>query len=211
MSFPQLIPVSKELQGQSKLILKGLGLSLLKPKFFTINYREVALEAPTYEQSPSTGYDKRGGLFGLPIWDTVKLIAPNYTDNDGKEIPEATLVLDIALCEVVNNRNIVKTTVAGRNGTVKEYMSDGDNQVLIRGSLVGEVANMPPMTLLQQFQKVTTCPEAVSVQSNFLEYMRCFSLVIETPTLKQREGARNIVDFTLDCCSDIPFEIDSNA
>lgn len=206
-----LKPLSPNLQGQAKLILKGAGLGLLKPKLFSIDQRKASKEAETYERIDLIGYDKKGGLFGLPIWDTVTLISPNYTDNKGNNVPSQSLTLDIALIEVNNDRNIVRTAVAGRNGTVKEYMSDGDYEVNIKGMLVSEYSNLPPAELLKAWRFITTCPEAVDIESNFLDYMEIYTVVINRPNIKQIEGARNAVSFELDCYSDTPFEIDSNA
>lgn len=209
MNSSILIPLSRELEGQAKLILKGAGLAALKPKFFNIDYVKAAREEGTYELSPRYGYDKKGGMFGLPIWDTVTLVSPAYTDDNGSPIPSQRMTLDLALIEVSNDRNIVKTQVAGRNGTVKEYMSDGDNGVTIRGSLVSDTANLPPIELLEAFQFITSVPVTLTVESNFLEYMRVFDLVIDKPILRQRLGARNIIDYELHCSSDLPFEIDA--
>ena len=206
-----LKPLSPNLQGQAKLILKGAGLGLLKPKLFSIDQRKASKEAETYERIDLIGYDKKGGLFGLPIWDTVTLISRNYTDNKGNNVPSQSLTLDIALIEVNNDRNIVRTAVAGRNGTVKEYMSDGDYEVNIKGMLVSEYSNLPPAELLKAWRFITTCPEAVDIESNFLDYMEIYTVVINRPNIKQIEGARNAVSFELDCYSDTPFEIDSNA
>jgi hypothetical protein len=206
-----LKPIPKMAEGQAKLILKSAGLALLKPKLFSIDQRKASKEAETYERIDLIGYDKKGGMFGLPIWDTVTLISPNYTDNKGNNVPSQSLTLDIALIEVNNDRNIVRTAVAGRNGTVKEYMSDGDYEVNIKGMLVSEFSNLPPAELLKAWRFITTCPEAVSIESNFLDYMEIFTIVINRPNIKQIEGARNAVSFELECYSDTPFEIDTNA
>lgn len=206
-----LKPITKQIEGQAKLILKGAGLGLLKPKLFTFDQRKASKEAETYERIDRIGYDKKGGMFGLPIWDTVTLISPNYTDNEGNNVPKQQITLDIALIEVNNDRNIVRTAVSGRNGTVKEYMSDGDDQINIKGMLTSEYSNLPPAELLKAWKFITTCPEAISVESNFLDYMEIYTLVINKPTIKQIEGARNAVMFELECYSDTPFEIDSNA
>lgn len=206
-----LIPIRKEIEGQAKLMLKGFGLGLLKPKLFNPDFKKMAAEQQSYEQIDLIGYDKKGGLFGNPIWDTVKLITPNYTNDAGVNIGSSSLTLDIALLEISNDRNIVKTKIAGRNGTIKEYMSDGDYDITIKGSLVGELANTPPVDLLKTFTFISTCPEAVTVESNLLSYFNVYYLVIEKPRIKQRKGSRNIYDFELTCVSDEPFDLDVTA
>lgn len=200
-----LIPVSKQLEGAAKNILKGAGMAFLKPKFFNVDLEKIAQEQTTYELTPQIGYDKNG-LMGMPVWDTVTLIAEPYTTDEGNIIStKSQLTLDIALLEISNDRNIVKTPIAGLNGTIKEYMSDGDYSVTIRGSLVSKYSNMPPINELNDLRAITTHPLSLSVRSNFLDYFDITKLVIEKPTIKQRQGMRNVVDFELQCCSDFDY------
>lgn len=203
MSF--LIPLEKEFEGAAKNILKGAGLAYLKPKFFNIDLETVQRENETYQLITQVGYDKIG-MLGLPVWDTVTLIAEPYTTDDGLVISTPTgLNLEIALIEISNDRNIVKTKIAGANGTIKEYMSDGDFNINIKGSLVSKYSNMPPIDELNTLNIIIKHPEALTVRSNFLDYFDIQKLVIEKPVVKQREGMRNVVDFELQCVSDYKY------
>ena len=94
---------------------------------------------------------------------------------------------------------------------IKEYMSDGEGQVVIRGGLVGRDANLPPVDLIAQFKEIKTAPVAVNVESNFINYMGIYYLVIDEPVIRQREGTRNVYDIELNCSSDTPFELEANA
>ena len=203
MSF--LIPLEKEFEGAAKNILKGAGLAYLKPKFFNIDLETVQRENETYTLLSQRGYDKIG-MLGLPVWDTVTLIAEPYTTDEGLVISRPTgLNFEIALCEISNDRNIVKTKIAGANGTIKEYMSDGDFNINIKGSLVSKYSNMPPIDELNTLNIIIKHPEALTVRSNFLDYFDIQKLVIEKPVVKQREGMRNVVDFELQCVSDYKY------
>jgi len=203
MSF--LIPLEKEFEGAAKNILKGAGLAYLKPKFFNIDLETVQRENETYQLITQVGYDKIG-MLGLPVWDTVTLIAEPYTTDDGLLITTPTgLTLDIALIEISNDRNIVKTKIAGANGSIKEYMSDGDFNINIKGSLVSKYSNMPPIDELNTLNIIIKHPEELTVRSNFIDYFDIQKLVIEKPIIKQREGMRNVVDFELQCVSDYKY------
>lgn len=204
-----LIPLKKEAEGKAKQILKGAGLALLKPKFFNIDLERVGKENLSYEQAEQIGYDKIGVL-GLPVWDTVTLISPAYVRDDGLSVPIQRITFDIALLEINNSKNIVKTSIAGRNGTIKEYMSDSDMDVTIKGSLFSELDNTPPINELKTFKSICSAPSSIKVESNLLLLFDVFDLVIEAPYIKQRQGQRNIIDFELKCCSDIPFELQIN-
>ena len=186
-------------------------MPLLQAKLFIINEKQVGEEAVAdSEGNVGIGWDKKSKMFGLPVWDTITLTSPAYTDNDGIKQTKNTFQIDIALIEIINKRIIVKTEVQGRNETIKEYMSDGDNDIRIRGSFISPLYNIPPYNDIQAFEFMTSVPTALDVSSNFLNYMNIFSLVIEESTIKQREGMRNVYDYTLDCLSDLPNELNTD-
>jgi len=200
-------PNDQVLQNQAKLIIKGAGLSLIKPKLFNVNVSKMAEEGNAFDPSvPTESYDKKS-LFGTPIFDIVTIQQFSYEDDNGKTVSVAELSLDLALIEVTKPKNIVKTMIAGRNGTVKEYMGDGDYQITIRGVLTSDLAFSAPQDLIRHFNDVTKSPIELKVESNFLSYLDIYTIVIEDSKITQREGARNIVDYELQCVSETPFEI----
>ena len=76
--------IVKPLEGlaasQAKNILKGVGLSLIKPKFLLINASQAELEdSVNQEGSGVSNYDKKN-VFGLPLFDTVTLNGLSYED-----------------------------------------------------------------------------------------------------------------------------------
>lgn len=205
-----LVPVATQLKGQADLIAKNAGLALLKPKFFVLDTSRMAEETLVNDPQHPNGPDGFS-VFGLPVFDTITFNALNYTDFNDKEVKLANFTLEIALFEIDLPRNIVKTRVAGRDGTVKEYMSDDDYQIKITGSLVNPLANIPPETLIRSLHQYCKAKTEIAVNSSVLSYLDIFSIVIERPKFIQRAGYRNVFDFVLDCVSDTPFEIKSNA
>ena len=212
-----LVPIPDIVEGKAMGILKGAGLGFLKAKFFRINAAQVGKEAVANGEVVELGGKSKTGFFGLPIWDTVKLSFETYSDNEGNSVLGESIEFDIALIDVSNVRNIVKTPIAGKNGTIKEYMSEGDSNVTIRGSLINNgdtapLSNILPIDLLKKFSTIVSVPVTLDVTSSFLLYMGIKNLVIEEPTVKQREGTRNVYDFELRCVSDLPYTFDeSNA
>lgn len=201
-----ILPNNQLLQNQAKLILKGQGLSLLKPKFFVIDQKKVTQEGTAFETNAPDSYDKTS-QFGTPVFDIVSIAAHSYTDENGKTVNNAKLELDMAILEVNKPKNIVITKVAGRNGTIKEFMSDDDYHISIRGTLVNPLAYSHPADLIRYFDEVTKTPMELKVESTFLSLFEIFSIVIVDSKVSQREGSRNIVDYELTCISDTPFEI----
>lgn len=198
-------------QNQAKLIIKGVGGALLKTQFYNIDRKRVAREQEDEEM-----YGAKGNLLGAPVFDAVVFKKPNgdatlSSQNNGGQITSEDLVLPIALITITQEKNIVKTAIQGRNGTIKEYVSDGDFNVNIKGVIVGMDSNKPPVAELKKLDTFCTSPLTLDVVSNVLDYFKIYTVVITGYTYEQREGMRNVYDFDLNCLSDIPFEIKSNA
>lgn len=216
---PALIPLDK-VPPIAKQILKGAGLALLKPKLFVFDKQKIDQENATYENSAGSdsgsvgvgdGYDLKAGLFGLPIWDTITIRSPRYETFEGDIIPDTHFTFEIALLEITQPRYIIKTAIAGRNGTIKEYMSDGDYNIKLRGVLYSKVANKIPREDITKFDILMTAPVALEIESDLLNCVGVYSVVCDRYTITQREGVRNVFDIDVDFISDTPSEIEENA
>jgi len=206
----------QNIENQSKLILKGLGLGLLKPKFYNIDQTKVSKEQEFEDTLGVTG-----NLSGMQVFDAVIFKKPAGAGNqtqtfvpDSRNTGQITandLVLEVALITATQEKNIVKTSVQGRNGTIKEYVSDGDWQISIRGVIVGELSNKRPSEELKKLDLFRGYNAEIDVISNFLDDLKVYTVVITNVTYEQREGMRNVYDYTLTCLSETPFEIKSNA
>lgn len=196
--------------GQAKTILKGAGLTYIKPRFFNVDTSTMFTEQDAIESAVidnnETFSDSRS-KFGLPVFDNVLFEGLKYNTNDGKEITVPNFSMGIALCEVNQSRNIVATQVAGRDGTVKEYISDGDFSINIKGVLASLYQNVPPKDSINQLMGFCRSPQEFNVTSNFLAYFGIYTIVIKDYTFSQIEGKRNVIGFNLQCWSDVPFEI----
>ena len=204
-------------EGQAKLIAKGAGLGLVKAGFFAINYTKAS-DANVIE---TDSYLAKGTLSGVPVFDAVILKKPIGTGNNTQTFTGGSstapidtindLILPIALLTINQEKNIVRTNVQGRNGSVKEYVSDGDYQISIKGVIVGEDSNKPPIEDLKKLDTFCKSPFSLDVVSNVLDYFKIYTVVISGYDYEQREGMRNVFDFSINCYSDEPFEIKSNA
>jgi hypothetical protein len=205
-----VVPTPQEAKNQAKLILKAAALKFLKPAFFRVDATDMALEQDAINaavlDSNETFSDSRS-KFGLPVFDDILFEQLMYTDDGGRQVIVYPFSMGTALCEVNQERHIVKTEVAGRNGSVKEYMSDGDFAVNIKGVLVSLYQNVPPKDSVNQLMGFCTAPVEFNVTSNFLAYFGIYTLVIKDYRFSPREGMRNVIDFELMCMSDTPFEI----
>ena len=199
--------------GLAELILKSQGGAVAKTlihKSF-VNYKEVRNEQGDASLG-AVAYDLQKSKFGMQIFDsfTFNCTSANpviYTSSPEfggvNVVISAPFTFETALIEVNQTKNIVKTSIAGKNGTVKEYMSDGDFIINLKGVIVGEIANQRPAVFyLDKFMEYLRAPLALPVTCTFLNEFNINSVIIESYKYGQREGARNIIDIEINMISD---------
>lgn len=202
--FQSALP--EELKGFAKQFAKSYGLGLIKPKLFLPRTERMALE-----QSFIDDDTEATSWFGLPVFDTVMFEPLEYTDEDGNDVNlDVPLRLDVAVIEINQAKNIVKTPRAGKNGTIKEFMGLGDYNITIRGWLVSEIATDHPEQTTKEFYQFCKAPKEIKVSSVFLSYFDIYTIVIESFTVRQMEGTRNIFEYEITASDETPFEIQYN-
>lgn len=110
-------------------------------------------------------------------------------------------------------KNIVTTPLQGRNGTIKEYISDGDYSITIdaginnysEGDDTGASLEYP-IDQVTELQKLLKLPETLKVQSDFLEIFKIRSAVVKSFYLSQ-ETHSNRQSIQIMMLSDEPYEI----
>ncbi len=113
-----------------------------------------------------------------------------------------TVRFDMVLIEVSQTKNIVTTGVVGRNGTIKEYICDGDYEIKIRGAVVSQ--NAYPEEAVRNFIKILLVPKEIKVISDFLRLFNIYNIVITDYTFGQKEGFKNLQFFEITALSDAP-------
>ena len=105
---------------------------------------------------------------------------------------------------VVQNVNIVKEKIQGRDGTVKEYISNGDYVISCQGVLSNK-DNTLPEDQARALNEIFNVPQSVQIVSLFLNNVfEIFDVVIESPTVAISEGKRNSIPFSFTAISDVP-------
>lgn len=207
-----ILPKLPNPKGQAELILKGAGLAFIKPKFYRVNETEIANEQFDSDLTKSS-------KFGIPTFDMFSFncsVGNKITYTASKEfgggnvILDAPFVFETALITVNQTKNIVKTAISGQNGTVKEFMSEGDFVINLKGVIVGDTANQrPDINQLNSLVAYLKAPVSLPVSCNFLNEWLISSVAVESYTVGQREGARNIIDVEINMLSDSTIELSS--
>lgn len=150
---------------------------------------------------------QRTSMLGTPVWSNLEIKPFRYDTIEGETIEiKNGIVIDTVLMSVSQSKNIVTTPIQGRNGTVKEYISDGDYQIDISGMIVSEDRKYPESEVNELVQ-ILKSPVAINMISEFLNWFDIHDVVVESFTFPQTEGVRNAQTFTISCISDTPVEL----
>lgn len=164
-------------------------------------------------EDPVDTYDMTSYL-GTPVWsnlifssDGVDIGNPTTIDpNNGKK----DLRIDTVLFDVELPKIIVKTEVFGRNGTVKEFISQGDYMIGIKGMIVSPYPNQFPADDFDLLVKYCELETQVPVISQFLDRFGITSIVIMRGRYFEIMGYRNQIGFEIEAVSDSPLEFQLN-
>lgn len=193
---------------KAKLILKSNTTRFIAPKFFKVDTDNMTLEQNEVENARLETPPYIKSYFGQPVFDIIDIPSFSYIRPiDGVKVVTAAQALGTALIEINQSKLIVNTQVQGRSGTVKEYIGLSDYEVTITGAMISEHSNVPPRQQMQYLYDVLIAPVAINIYSNFLDYVRIYSLVVKDFKFTQIEGTRNAVGYVINCQSDEPFEI----
>jgi Domain of unknown function (DUF6046) len=136
----------------------------------------------------------------------IRFEGGTYQDGNGKDISFEAIELKTALVSVSQAKQIIKTQIQGRDGSVKEYIGDDDYNVQIVGTLTG-ANGVQPLNDLINLKKLLNAPIPLDVSCEYLYSLGIFKLVVESYDLPQDAGGISYQTFTINCISEIPKEL----
>jgi len=191
-----------------RIILRALGLNQLKvvryqgrigeelPAGAASDFPTQTAEAGTRLVSDGADADVRSYL-GTPVFSDIAI------QRDG----QTPLKLETVLIDVSQSKNIVTTAVQGRNGTIKEYIADGDYEITIRGALVNPLDENYPIDQVRDLHQVLLQSDIIDVVSDYLRIFEIYSIVVTSYRFFQQEGFQNMQLFEIQALSDAPVEL----
>ena len=151
---------------------------------------------------------------GTPVWDRLVIGENNNGENDnytnelGQDISITPLIIDTILIDVQQTNNIVKTSVQGRSGTVKEYINRGDFALNFKGYISNgnkNNINVYPEEQVQNFINIMKKNGSIIVTNQRLNDIYNISeVVINSYNLPTVEGLTNLQPFTFTAISELP-------
>lgn len=164
--------------------------------------------AEPFEVSKYIGKDKNPELLNLGELEGKQWLTSLALKYDGKEF-----IFNECIIALNMEKNIVTTALQGRNGTIKEYISDGDYNISIDAGISTYTLDYKedfdiayPIDAVAELKKFLSIPEALEVQSDFLEIFGIKSAVVKSFGLQQ-ETHSNRQSINIQMLSDEPYEI----
>lgn len=209
---------------QLEVILTGFGLQKIKTVSFIAGEKAFSKQLTGRNQTQynigaldnndgipaDSGWDRNAlsaSFLGNPVFDQFYIDKMDWVDLDGRSHGDPQFFIDLALFEISQSRNIITTALQGYNGTVKEYISDGDYFIKIRGALVDKNPMRYPKEQMQTLIDISKANIAVPVVSDFLQLFGIYNMVIKELSFPQKEGFRNTQLFEIDALSDAPINL----
>lgn len=164
--------------------------------------------AEPFEISKYIGKDKNPELLNLGELEGKQWLTSLALKYDGKEF-----IFNECIITLNMEKNIVTTALQGRNGTIKEYISDGDYNISVDAGISTYTLDYKedfdiayPIDAVAELKKFLSIPEALEVQSDFLEIFGIKSAVVKSFGLQQ-ETHSNRQSINIQMLSDEPYEI----
>jgi len=191
-------------------LLKTIGLRAVKPLVYKFGQSNSLSGTPKdYSKIPEPEKPKgKKSYLGNLVFAPLTFVSGSYIAQNGNVLEYDGLTLETVLFDISQTKNIVKTTVQGRAGTIKEYISDGDYQVNVKGVIVNEDnPNLYPESEVNTLIDICRASANIKVQSGLLALFSVYELVIESYNFPMGEGFQNLQTFELTCVSDSPIEL----
>lgn len=137
--------------------------------------------------------------------DRYVLCELTFRKDSGEE-----LVMNDAICAISRQKNIVSTQLVGMDGTVKEYINDGDYRINIVVGIAaiqdGQIVDEYPTDAMIELRGFFDEKAAISVYSKFLEVFDITRIVINDFSVTQ-DTASNYQSVSLSATSDEEYNI----
>jgi hypothetical protein len=161
-----------------------------------------ALQTNTPLRTSSQIGNKKIGQFIIKTNENVQI----GTERTSFENGEGYIILETAIGSISQDRTIITTAIQGRNGTVKEYISDGDFKITITGKIV-DSENRLPNDQLSDIANIFKAQNEIVIVSDFLFNFDIKNVVVKSYSIDQVEGADNLYTFSLELLSDDAIEL----
>lgn len=180
-----------------ELIIKTFGISAIQTSIYKGKI------TPTVEDEPlKTRF--QGRTLSTPVFSDLQF--DNITLPNGAEITHI-FPIDTVLFSVTQTKNIIKTPISGRDGTIKEYIGMGDYNINVKGVIAGGRGRYP-VEAVDNLLEFLNYNQSIKIYSKYLnERFNIDEIVITDFDIAQDEGGYSQQKFEFNALSDYPVEI----
>lgn len=171
---------------------------------------QVNTQMPSWEGHGEniTTHDLTTPITDISYWEGRYALTKLYLEDElGKA---GTLTIDDATVSISRQKQIVRTTIPGVVGTIKEYICDGDYDIKITVGIVavrdGQIVDEYPEEGLRVVRKFLDAGHELLVHSTFLNIFDITDIVIKSHSISQ-ETASNRQVIHIDAESSISYMI----
>lgn len=183
-------------------------VSLLQSKFLVFDELQAQEKDADFNFSQPEGSNTN--FFGTQVITSLEIEPFKYNDLNGAQISILRGVkVDAVVMTVTQSKNIITTPIQGRNGSVKEYVSDGDYQIEIEGVLATR-DNSYPIDDVNNLIQILKAPVAIKMVSKYLAHFGISDVVVTGYEMPQATGYENMQQFRISGLSDKPLELQND-
>ena len=212
-----------------RTLVRGFGIPLTERALFQAKVEHLLEQQKNdnAQSQPNNAGQEGVSRFGTPVYGTVLIQEPKFSTFKYNSNTKAYEKIDYtfspsnkqvggtnfcyiegAILEVNQRRNIIKTSISGQDGTVKEFINNGDYDIKIMGYFATNDGDLYPDVEVKSLKEYLTAPVSLNITNSFLNtYFGVNAIVVESFEFKQVEGMRNVQYFTINGVSDYPFEV----
>lgn len=182
--------------------------------------REYNIRGITVLQTPKNNYqidqlttqdtELYKSSLGTPVLTDLTFQGGSYTDENGALQSFDQIVLETVLITISQTKNIVKTPIQGRPGTVKEYIGLGDYVMTINGIITGPNGSYPKDDIVS-LKNMLVAPVPIQLTSWYVQLWDINNIIVDDFSINPEEGGYSYQPFTIDATSDYysPLRINS--
>ena len=204
-----------------EILLKGITVRALKTKAFR-PANGISVDRNDQFQDFEFNEDEPDAIsyLGTPIFDQLTIQGGQFNELGnviGPPQPLDQLIIPTVIIEVSQSKNIITTAIQGRNGTVKEFVSDGDFSITLTGIITGrnegnkviDIGNVYPDDDVKKLITICKVPDVLTLTSKFLnDVFGINEVVITDYNIPQREASRDMQPFQISMLSDISIDLE---
>ena len=204
-------------------------VTTIKSSYFPASIAVAAAKAITFKVLKDRGLEESlridasgTSYLNTLVYDELVIQGGKYFEAkdtaQANPIPYEGLKIHSIIIEVSQSKNVVTTSLAGRDGTVKEYIGLGDYAITLTGVLNGEnegnmeteafnstikdIGNFYPFVDASRLKTILEVPDPILLSSEFLSIWGITDCVVMNFNVPQVAGNHDTQLFTINLLSD---------